>query len=286
MSKQNSKKILIEVASIVAVYLLLSPLLALPLYEKLLFFPDNAGFEPTVSTIDRQLAQDGCVKEDVHFPSAQGDLLHGWFYLNPRGRYVVLVSHGNGGNISSRIYLAQSLVRCGCSVLLYDYQGYGTSGGVPSVTGICNDANAAYDFLAKNKAIRQSGIILYGESLGGGVSSALSLRRPARAIVLQSTFPSLLYACRDRLWFTWLYPSHWFPVLDNVHALSVGHAPALIVHGARDTIFPLAYARTIYKAARPVKQLLVLDNMQHVLTASDQAAFEAGMKTFLQSLDE
>ena len=67
--------------------------------------------------------------------------------------------------------------------------------------------------------------------------------------------------------------------------LSQGHAPALIVHGARDKVFPLAYARCLYNAARPVKQLLVLDSMQHVLTASDQAAFEAGMKTFLQSLD-
>lgn len=273
MSKQNSKKILIEVASIVAVYLLLSPLLALPLYEKLLFFPDNAGFEPTVSTIDRQLAQDGCVKEDVHFPSAQGDLLHGWFYLNPRGRYVVLVSHGNGGNISSRIYLAQSLVRCGCSVLLYDYQGYGTSGGVPSVTGICNDANAAYDFLAKNKAIRQSDIILYGESLGGGVSSALSLKRPARAIVLQSTFPSLLYACRDRLWFTWLYPSHWFPVLDNVHALSVGHAPALIAHEMKGLCLSCGYPELSGWCSQIEKALLMGDWVQ--VQASSNALIES-----------
>ncbi len=267
---------------IALIYTLLSPPVSLPCYERLLFFPDNKGFEPTVALVEAELAKSGCIKRDVRFPAENGDWLHGWFFVKPDAECTVIVSHGNAGNIASRIGLASALVHSGCSVLLYDYRGYGTSGGVPSISGICNDANSAYDFLAKDKEIRNRGIVAYGESLGAAVSTALSLRRPVRALILQSAFPSLLYACRDRLWFTWLYPDSWFPVLDNLKPLSQSHPPLLILHGSADRIFPLAYAKAIFNNASQKKRLAIINNMPHVVEPAQESEVSALVSAFLR----
>src|SRR5260221_14301258 len=62
---------------------------------------------------DRQLAATGAELgrpfEDVYFRTGDGVKLNGWFYPattnSPRGRHVILLCHGNAGNISHRLDL-------------------------------------------------------------------------------------------------------------------------------------------------------------------------------------
>src|SRR5438874_1468284 len=71
------------------------------------------------------------VYEEVFFGNAPK--LHGWFFPartdSPRKHSAFLICHGNAGNISHRVDLAQTLLESGANIFLFDYRGYGRSEG-------------------------------------------------------------------------------------------------------------------------------------------------------------
>ena len=117
--------------------------------------------------------------EDVWIDSTDGVRLNGWF-AEPEGkapRAVVLFTHGNGGNITSRRHVIRLFRdQMNATVLVFDYRGYGRSSGTPSERGILNDARAARKWLATRTGVRESDIVVVGHSLGGGVAVDLAAR--------------------------------------------------------------------------------------------------------------
>jgi len=129
--------------------------------------------------------------EDARFKASDGTQLHGWFFPcdqdSAQTRLVALVCHGNAGNISHRLSLCRALLATGINVFLFDYRGYGLSGGTPGEEGTYLDGQAAHHWL-QAKGFQPGNIILFGESLGGGIASELALRETVGGLVLQSTF--------------------------------------------------------------------------------------------------
>jgi fermentation-respiration switch protein FrsA (DUF1100 family) len=91
----------------------------------------------------------GIQRKDVTFTASRGEKLKGWFFDLPNSDKIVLVSEGNGGNMVYLTQVAELLLQCNASVLLYDYEGYGGSDGSPSLRRICDDGLAAYDYMKK-----------------------------------------------------------------------------------------------------------------------------------------
>src|SRR5438552_3946745 len=89
--------------------------------------------------------------EDVWFKAQDGISLNGWFFSAPPASLwkslVVLLCHGNAGNISGRVDFCHTLVRMGLNVFQFDYRGYGRSEGRPSEKGTYLDAEAAVKWL-------------------------------------------------------------------------------------------------------------------------------------------
>ena len=83
---------------------------------------------------------------------------------------VVLLAHGNGGNLSDRADIVRVLVdRLGASVMIFDYRGYGRSARFAFARGRVGRRGAARRWLAMRAGVDQSQIVLMGESLGGAV---------------------------------------------------------------------------------------------------------------------
>jgi len=261
----------------------------MPLYERLLFFPDRSDPAKVLGLFrdDPRLLCHSSTS--VFFKTPDQIKLSGWFFKSSSSARVVLVSHGNGGNLGHRAILASSLLKAGYSVFLYDYEGYGNSLGQPSVRHCIADACAAYDYLVNVEKIAPVQIVGYGESLGSGVTAELSRRRPLAAMVLQSSFPSLTWAAHDRLWYTWLYPNSWFPELDCLAAVRDSTIPLLIIHGRNDPVFSTEYARMIYAQIRYRKiessaVLCLIDHMGHNLEDSNQTEYLKAMRELLKTL--
>jgi uncharacterized protein len=82
--------------------------------------------------MDAETAQLGSPCEDVFIPVEHGERVNAWYFPGQSpASPVVLVCHGNAGNISHRLDLASLLLQAGAGVLLLDYRGYGRSDGKP-----------------------------------------------------------------------------------------------------------------------------------------------------------
>ena len=195
--------------------------------------------------------------EDVALHTADGIKLHGWWVPARDTRGTVLLMHGNAGNISHRLGYLTMFNRLGYSVLLFDYRGYGKSGGSPGEEGTYLDAEAAWQHLTEARNLKSQDIVIVGESLGGGVATWLALKYPPRALVLASTFTSVPDMGAQ------VYP--WLPVrllarivYDNIARIREIQVPVMIAHSRGDDIIPFAHGQALFAAAREPKQFLEL----------------------------
>lgn len=251
------------------------------LWLMLRWFEHSQVYHPT-HTFEASPAALGLAWEEVHFSATDGVKLHGWFFAaatnSPRRDQVFLVSHGNGGNISHRLGLTQMLLRTGAAVLLYDYRGFGRSEGRPGEEGTYLDAQAAYVWL-RQKGFVAAGIVLLGESLGGGVASELAVREPVGGLVLQSTFTSIPDIGRE------LFP--WLPVrtlasirYDTHSKLPRLRVPVLVAHGRSDSLVGFHHAERNFAAAMEPKALVELQG-DHNDAVWEEPAYLAALEKFL-----
>jgi len=240
-------------------YILLSPIVAAPLYNTMLFHPSMTGNYDAHNIV-------GVKIENIYFKCRNGANLHGWFLQAAKARGVVLVSHGNGGNLSNRMPLIAMFLRHGWSVFIYDYQGYGRSTGAPSIQNMRDDSLAALDWLQSNKHYQDQDIVLFGESLGTGIACQLSEKRHVAGIILQSPYTSLRDLAKLKLFWLRFYPNALFSnqdQLSNSDVLSKPHAPVLLVHGERDKVIPITYSNQLCALALPRTSLTRLPEAGH-----------------------
>jgi fermentation-respiration switch protein FrsA (DUF1100 family) len=211
----------------------------------------------------RSPAAEGLAFEDVHFYSASNKL-HGW-YIPASGSQVVLWMHGNAGNIADRLDQAVEMKRAlGVSSFMFDYRGYGKSGGRPSEKGLYEDAEAAFKWLTDTRNINPGQIILYGHSLGSGASVDLALRGGVKAggIVLESPFTSAGDVA-NRMYLGLPVSLVMSVKLDNIGRIGDLKMPLLVIHGVNDTVIPFGMGKRIFDAAPEPKTFLPIAGADH-----------------------
>jgi hypothetical protein len=200
-------------------------------------------------------ASQGLAFEPLTLRSADGLALDAWYLLAERPVATVLVCHGNAGSIANRVWLARAYLAMDCSVLLFDYRGYGRSEGRPSEQGTYDDADAAWRHLVEERGVDPARLVLHGESLGAAVALELAGRRAVGAVVIESAFTSLpdlgarLYP---------LLPVRWMARIryDNMARIGALRTPLMVIHSPHDEIVPFADGKALYDAAPGPKEFL------------------------------
>ncbi len=260
-------------------------LVLLVLFMLLRWFEYKQTYHPSRS-FHVGAAELGRAWEDVHFTAADGVKLHGWFFPantnSTRAHLAVILCHGNGGNISHRLGLYDALLAGGVSVFTFDYRGYGRSEGRPGEEGTYLDAQAAHAWM-KQKGFTPTNLVVFGESLGGGIASELVLREPCGGLVLQNTFTSLPDIGSE------LYP--FLPVrtlgrirYDTHRRLPRIHVPVLVMHSRSDSLIPFHHAERNFAAANEPKFLCETAG-DHNDGVVDREKFIAGMEQLWRRLD-
>lgn len=195
--------------------------------------------------------------EDVVLHTADGEKLHAWWTPAREARGAVLILHGNAGNISHRLEYLSMFNRLGYATLLVDYRGYGRSSGAPSEVGTYRDAEAAWHYLIETRKLAAHDVVVFGESLGGGVATWLAAKYPPRGLILASTFTSV--PDLGAAVYPWL-PVRWLARIDYNNLDHIGKitVPVLIAHSRNDEIIPIAHGEALFAAAREPKQFLTL----------------------------
>ena len=227
--------------SVVAVYALLVAYLYLRM-DALVFQPQPSSYHD-----ERGLLKLTC---------ADGRHITAVWLPNPGARYALLYSHGNAEDLGENLGVAQHLVELGFAVLLYDYEGYGTSEGTPGERAADADLEACYTYLVDQRHVPPDRLIAYGRSVGGGPTMALVTTHLVAAVVLESTFTdpaSVLVPVR-------LLPWVMFPSLARVREL---HRPLLVLHGLADQTIPAWHGQALYAAAPGPKFCLWVPGADH-----------------------
>lgn len=219
----------------------------------LVFTQSRAVYYPTRELRETPAAA-GLPFENVVLRTADGESIQAWYVPAPRATRTVLVCHGNAGNRGDRVAFIGLLNSLRVNVLMFDYRGYGGSSGRPDEQGTYADALAAWKFLAEERGIAASNIVLFGQSLGGAVAAQLAERVRPGGLVLESTFTS----AGDMAAQIYPYlPARWlcrfrYDTLERLPRLA---CPLLVIHGPDDEMIPFAHAQRNFAAAREPKRL-------------------------------
>ena len=234
--------------------------------------------------------------EEVHFTSSDGVMLFGWYFKRPEARGTILVCHGNVENLSTHVKLDLWLVEAGYNLFIFDYRGYGRSGGHPDVSGVHLDAEAALETLVTRLPHPGNDrVIVFGKSLGGAIATNMVATSPykgrVKALILDSVFSDYRMIAREKIadsivgW-PFQYPLS-FLVNDDYSPIKkirdIAPVPVLIVFGTDDRIVPGHHSRLLYAAASEPKELWVCTVPGHVRSFSD-TAFREKLLNYLASL--
>jgi fermentation-respiration switch protein FrsA (DUF1100 family) len=205
--------------------------------------------------------------EEVWFRNAEGLKLYGWLFHSTTqpSAATVVYAHGNGGNLSYCDWVGAELAARGFDVLLFDYRGYGRSEGeAEGERGLYADAEAAYDFVTRERGAPAGRVALYGQSLGTAAVADVAARRVCGALVLESGLSSAGEMAGTIMpWLPRFVRGLTKNKLDTVSKLPRVRCPVLVVHGDRDRIIPVEQGRTLFAAAPEPKRLLIIEGAGH-----------------------
>lgn len=173
--------------------------------------------------------------------------------LGAENRLLVVMFAGNAGNRLSRVSQLALFNGLGCDALLVDYRGYGENAGAPSESAFLVDARTVWDYAVQELGVPPERIVISGESLGGGVATALAgevcqAGQTPAALVLRATFSSMVDTAAHHYW--------WLPVRQvlidkypSVERMPSVNCPLLCYHGVEDEVIPYAQGKQLFDAA-------------------------------------
>lgn len=182
---------------------------------------------------------------------------------------VFVYFHGRGEDMGSLVHdgvLPQIADATGCSVVAFEYPGYGYM----DPSQVCMEdtiraGHALYEHLSKT-----SPVIVYGYSIGSGIAME-ALRRASAApgcVFLEGAFPTLLTSTHARG-----KPLCWLARLLGIDVLETrGHLPGVptyFIHGTDDEMCSAADAQRMARAAGTYETSLWLRGRGHCDARSD-----------------
>jgi fermentation-respiration switch protein FrsA (DUF1100 family) len=211
--------------------------------------------------------------DELHIPvgsgADQGELYAWWVPADKSDAPTFLYLHGNDRNLSNHLEHTLLLHNLGYNVLVSDYRGYGKStGGEPSEAKVYEDAEAAWNYLLKQRASAPQRTFIYGHSLGGAIAIDLAIHHPeAAGIVAESTFTSMSDMGKREYGYLpvdWMLNQH-FDSLDKVGKLKI---PVLFIHGTWDRRIPWQMSQQLFDQSPQPKSLKLIEGGEHSNSSS------------------
>ncbi len=231
------------------------------------YYPNN--------TVYAQPHELGLTHEDVTFTTSDGLTLSGWFLpAQGNAKGLVVHFHGNAANITAHLALVDWLPRAGYHVLMFDYRGYGQSGGHVTRAGTILDGHAAIDYALTRPEAQNLPLFAYGQSLGGAVAIVVAAERPEiSALVAESAFGSYRHIAARHIQQLMYFngPSR----LMAAMCISAGHdpldvvgrlapRPILVIAAENDSICFPDLSRELFKAAGEPKSFWLVPRAEHL----------------------
>jgi pimeloyl-ACP methyl ester carboxylesterase len=187
-------------------------------------------------------------------------LVCGWFSDGTQSGPALIFLHGNAENLETmrRSGTLQALDDLG-PWLAIDYPGYGRSEGKATEKRLVASTAAAVKWMRQRYPDRP--LVLLGWSLGAAVALQTAVGSRVDGIVALSPWASLEEIGREHFpsWMVRLFARESYDSLDAAGKIEV---PALVIHGARDSIIPVDHGRRV-AAALPDSRWVQVEGYGH-----------------------
>lgn len=221
-----------------------------PRFSASLFFPSKLALRPLEGARDLWV-------------EVEGARLHLRVHDGAQTAVTLLLFHGNGETVPDYDGLARTYAKVGAALAVVDYRGYGASTGTPTLRGCLADAPPTLDALL---AAVTGPVVVMGRSLGGGCAAELAQTARPRVVgyVFESAPGDVLGILRRRGVHLDALPEDDAAVFCPLRKLARCETPALVLHGARDTLIPLSDGEASFSAlASAQKSLAVVPDAGH-----------------------
>lgn len=233
---------------------------------------------------------------DVRIPAPGGGTLEVWRVV-PEGpvRGTVVLAHGWGRNRDRMVHRARHFGRLGFAVVIHSARDHGGS----SPRRFMNAVKMAEDIESVLTWVGEP-VLLYGHSAGAAAAIVATHRHPVsvRLLFLEACYAETEEALLSLYrWFNpvfgrvfgpaivfWMNLAYGF-ALDTVGPARLApgiRAPVLIIHGALDKRFPLAFAQKLHRSFAPGRsELFVAPEAGHS-ESSRSPQFPVVLKSFIE----
>jgi uncharacterized protein len=165
---------------------------------------------------------------------APGATLRGYTYAGGRpGAPVLLVFAGSGNLIRRHDGAQRSLAHYASALVIYDYRGYGYSGGTAHYADLLADALREYDTLHGKR------VAVLGYSMGTAIAEYVAVHRPVTALILAAPWTDLIAVLK------YADPKHNYRLTpqaardaDEIAMVRRIHCPLLVFQGTKDDAIP------------------------------------------------
>ena len=231
--------------------------------QKNVYFPTK-GIEATPEDI-------GLEYEDIFFKTIDGVRLNGWFIPVSEAKVTFIFCHGNGGNISHRLESINGLHKIGLNIFIFDYRGYGRSGGKISEQGTYLDAVAAYNYVISREDVDKDAIIAFGRSLGAPIAVELANRVKLAGLICESSFTSIMDMTKEiyKVRIPRFFLFYKYDALSKIRNVDI---PKLIIHSKDDEMIPFYHSEQLFQASKEPKEFYALsgNHNEGFLIAGDE----------------
>jgi len=220
--------------------------------------------------------------EKVKIKTSDNFELLGWYHEKDLKNFKTLVFfHGNAGTLENRIHKINHFKDININFLIISWRGFSGNSGKPSEKGLYKDGESAINWL-KEKNLKDTDIVLYGESLGTGIVTHIAQNYKFAGVILESPFTSMVDAAKN------VYP--YFPIrfllkdkYESDKKVKNITSPILIMHGEADQVVPFWMGKKIYKLANEPKYSYFPEKDNHMMEYNEKMI--EILKRFLNKLN-
>lgn len=229
--------------------------------DTILIHIDSSNYQPTFTNPNKEVIDLTYTIESVKFKSNNGNFLVGWMLKseNSSPEITLLHFHGNAGSIIDHHRALVPLLDNGFQVFAFDYSGFGFSEGEATRKNVLMDGNSALKYLVSRPDIKNTNLVIYGQSLGGHLAAVVGEQNQdlVDGIVIEGAFSSHKDIGKETAGFfgKWLIKEQ-YSALESIQNF---HKPVLVIHSSEDDVIPIALGRKIYDHANEPKEFYEID---------------------------
>ncbi len=207
-----------------------------------------------------------------------GTKLAGWcIEKDPEHLPFIFYFGGNAEEVS--LNLEDFLAKVPANGVLFNYRGFGDSGGRPTEDHLKSDSLALFDAVAKQYGLDPSACLAWGRSIGSSMAAYLAKERNLGGLILTCPFDSIEAVAAG------IYPARLIRLVLTDRHRTVDFAPAitcpvLILAAQADEIIPFERTKALADSMTCPVQFEVIEGAGHN-TISEVSGYYEAVQAFI-----